>query len=538
MARKKKGNGESSMARSTRSSSRFSALEVTDEEFPSLQVANFPTPGKVNKDDTGRDVGQTVNSGQRVGTAVVRSQAVVENAIAVKMLETTKRKQSVQADASSLVINQAAMVSASKPITGKLVQESTQQHTVKEIDIGVKPWSTLFKDNRDPTHGIKLKYIPPKGKELDFTDKVMPFMVEMWGYCLVGCFTGRFLGLKAIHELKWKWGVKCLVITHDRVWVIFKFQNESDRTKVLNEGPYTIFGKQLMLKELSEDFSFEDEEFLKVPIWVKFPKLPWKLWNDEAMSEVASMVGIPLTTDKITQEKTNYNIARVLIEVDVSKPPQLSFPIRLSFRKIFKQTVVYETFPNYCFQCKEYGHHPFICKKLAPTVQNVSKETEKLDSTHVVKRKEAAHSDILVEQGRNILDNNDELTREEPVDTLFGQEGNILETTIVPTVTVREERYIVETDVHDVDTAALETVITEPAMLDGNKTAKKKKKKMVSPETKQSGARVPERTESDSSGYYSYETASSEEEDLGPDFDEVYMDGKVFTIRKDANVKL
>ncbi|CAH9063721.1 unnamed protein product, partial [Cuscuta epithymum] len=48
---------------------------------------------------------------------------------------------------------------------------------------------------------------------------------------------------------------------------------------------------------------------------------------------------------------------------------------------------------------------------------------------------------------------------------------------------------------------------------------------MVRPETKQSGARVPERTESESSGYYSYVTDNSGEEDLGPDFDEVYMDG-------------
>ncbi|CAH9080809.1 unnamed protein product [Cuscuta europaea] len=27
--------------------------------------------------------------------------------------------------------------------------------------------------------------------------------------------------------------------------------------------------------------------------------------------------------------------------------------------------MVYETFPNFCFHRKEYGHHPFIYKKLA-----------------------------------------------------------------------------------------------------------------------------------------------------------------------------
>ncbi|CAH9089485.1 unnamed protein product, partial [Cuscuta europaea] len=159
-------------------------------------------------------------------------------------------------------------------------------------------------------------------------------MVEMWGFCLVGHFTGKFPGLKAVHDLRAKWGVKCFVKSHNKGWVIFKFTNEEDRMKVLHDGPYMVFGKLLMLKELSEYFSFEDEEFLKVPIWVKFPKLPMKLWNDEAMSEVASMVGVPITTDKITKERMNNEYARVLIEVDVSKPPPLSFPIRLPSKKL------------------------------------------------------------------------------------------------------------------------------------------------------------------------------------------------------------
>ncbi|CAH9098192.1 unnamed protein product [Cuscuta europaea] len=255
--------------------------------------------------------------------------------------------------------------------------EKSSLDASKETEMVPKPWSTLFKDNRDPTHGLKLRFVQPKGNSLDFADRVLPSMVEMWGYCLVGFFTGKFPGLKAIHELKQKWGVRCLVRSHDKDWIIFKFQNEADRTQVLKEGPYTIFGKSLMLKVLSEDFSFEDKEFLKVPIWVKFPNLPMKLWNEDAMSEVASMVGVPFTTDKVTQERTNHKFARVLIEIDVSKPPTLSFPIRLPSRKVVKQFVVYETFPNFCFHCKEYGHHPFICKKLSKeNLENDEKENK------------------------------------------------------------------------------------------------------------------------------------------------------------------
>ncbi|CAH9096722.1 unnamed protein product [Cuscuta epithymum] len=235
-----------------------------------------------------------------------------------------------------------------------------------------------------------------------------------------------------------------------------------------------------MLKMLSEDFSFEDEEFLKVPVWVKFPNLPMNLWNEGAMSEVASMIGVPLSTDKVTQERTNHNYARVLIEVDVSKPPPLSFPIRLPSHKVIKQWVRYETFLNYCFHCKEYGHHPFICKKLAEKERKEKNNKEKND-TGVDKKDEPK-----MLQGEEV--------------GVKEMEAHVESIVIVPEPTVTVEE------------------------------------KLIMPEST-----VPEASGSESSGYGSYETDNgSEEEDLGQtgnaDFDEVYMNSKVFMIKKDANV--
>ncbi|CAH9085407.1 unnamed protein product [Cuscuta europaea] len=99
-----------------------------------------------------------------------------------------------------------------------------------------RPWSSLFKDNRDPSNGLKLRYIPPKGNSLDFIDRNLPSMVEMWGFFLVGHFTGKHPGLKAIYALKNSWGVRCIVKSHQKGWVIFKFHNDEDRDKVLKGG--------------------------------------------------------------------------------------------------------------------------------------------------------------------------------------------------------------------------------------------------------------------------------------------------------------
>ncbi|CAH9115377.1 unnamed protein product [Cuscuta europaea] len=394
MVRKKQGSVEPSTVRTTRS--RYALLADMDEDLPALsdgttrkkfvkpgaaanrnskteyagdEYAGDATAGNYSNPGAGQNslrAARHISKEKGVPNEDERAMIVEKRACMAAMLEPEGTKGAVGQtyDAGQTYV-QAEKPAATAMSVERVTKAENALTIPKETGMSKKPWNTLFKDNRDPTHGIKPRFIQPKGSDLDFTNKVMLTMVEMWGHCLVGCFTGRFPGLKAVYELKEKWCVKCLIRPHDKGWVIFIFQNDADRMKVLNDGPYTIFGKMLMLKVLCEDFSFEDEEFLKVPIWVKLPNLPMQLWNEEAMSEVASMSGTPLTTDRITQERANHNFARILIEVDVSKPPPLSFPIRLPSQKIFNQRVVYETFPNFFFHCKKYGHHPFICKELA-----------------------------------------------------------------------------------------------------------------------------------------------------------------------------
>ncbi|CAH9116465.1 unnamed protein product [Cuscuta europaea] len=64
-----------------------------------------------------------------------------------------------------------------------------------------KSFASLFKDNREPEKGMKLRYIEPVGDYVDFSMGVMKSMVEIWGHCLVGYFAGRYLGFKPIQEL-------------------------------------------------------------------------------------------------------------------------------------------------------------------------------------------------------------------------------------------------------------------------------------------------------------------------------------------------
>ncbi|CAH9139092.1 unnamed protein product [Cuscuta epithymum] len=217
MTRKKLGIGGLSAARSTRSSSRFSVLEVTDEEFPTLEGTDNPDPEYIRS---------------RLDAMDKRLKADAN-----KLLGKTER---VILDTAGKDAHELPAISPEKP----LVQTTTNglDKTLDELELipanvtKDKAWTSLFKDNRDPSKGLKLRYIPPNGKSLDFSDRTLPTMVEMWGFCLVGFFTGKYPGLKAIYDLKSTWGVSCIIKTHEKGWVIFKFQNDEDRTRVLRGG--------------------------------------------------------------------------------------------------------------------------------------------------------------------------------------------------------------------------------------------------------------------------------------------------------------
>lgn len=83
---------------------------------------------------------------------------------------------------------------------------------------------------------------------------------ELWGFCLIGYFSGKFPGKSAFEELCKSWGVKHLYQHHDSGWIIFKFMTEEDRQKVLHGGPYIKFKRQLHLKSIPKHFHFNTKE--------------------------------------------------------------------------------------------------------------------------------------------------------------------------------------------------------------------------------------------------------------------------------------
>ncbi|GAA0185496.1 hypothetical protein LIER_32784 [Lithospermum erythrorhizon] len=236
----------------------------------------------------------------------------------------------------------------------------------------VRPtYSDVIKDNRIVGNGFTLEHYDLMEDEddvvLDESDEV-PFL-ETWGYCLIGCFTGPFPGRQALNSLVNSWNVKCRIIPYAKGWTVFRFKSDEDRFRVFNGGPYLAFGKTLMLRLVDAGVIIGDDLFTSVPTWVLFHDVQLSVWSETGLSKIASKVGIPMYTDKFTKERSKMSYARCLVDVDVSKPPVMEFGVKLPGGKRYTQKVTYECYPDYCCDCKKFGHNIFKCPKKVKPVE-------------------------------------------------------------------------------------------------------------------------------------------------------------------------
>ncbi|GAA0164481.1 hypothetical protein LIER_39796 [Lithospermum erythrorhizon] len=211
---------------------------------------------------------------------------------------------------------------------------------------------------------MTFEYTRPNGEDVELEEDDMIPIVAKWGYCLIGCFTGRFPGSKAVYDIAASWGVRNRVIPYSKGWTIFRFNSLEDREKVVRGGPYMAWGKTLMLKVVEEGMALDDDLFLDIPLWVKFYNVPLEFWNPKGLGKIASKLGRPLYSDQITNEYSRATYARILVEVDVRHEPIYDYNVRKPNGNCYTQIVSYENFPDYCYHCKVFKHGPEACNVL------------------------------------------------------------------------------------------------------------------------------------------------------------------------------
>jgi len=141
-----------------------------------------------------------------------------------------------------------------------------------------------------------------------------------------------------------------------------RFANLQDKLAVVTKGCYHFDRKPLLVKGWNPDMDLQTETITSLPLWIQLPNLDIKYWGTRSLSEIGSILGIPLKTDKFTKERSYLHYARLLIDMPISGP----FPAYVEFfndaEVLIRQEVVYEWLPTKCDHCSMFGHTGDVCR--------------------------------------------------------------------------------------------------------------------------------------------------------------------------------
>ncbi|KAJ6298456.1 hypothetical protein OIU76_019582 [Salix suchowensis] len=265
--------------------------------------------------------------------------------------------------ASKQPAKQATEQSAEAPIDQPAAQGEGNQ-----ISAPLGQWKNLFASNRSSSNCPKLKFYAElsAADECTLLAKDLDVKCAMWKTCLIGYVSGKFPGFKALSAvIDNKFNCEAVLTLHESGWLIYKLKNEKDKLAVLRGGPYLVFGRPLMLREMPEFFNFNSSEMSTLLVWVKLPNLPLSCWSEICLSKIASVIGNPIQCDMLTSSMTRLSYARVLVEIDLLKKLRDYVKVCLPNGEVIEQQIIYETLPKFCSHCNVIGHLVETCTKFA-----------------------------------------------------------------------------------------------------------------------------------------------------------------------------
>lgn len=174
------------------------------------------------------------------------------------------------------------------------------------------------------------------------------------------------------------------IFTRENGFFLVKFKDTQDCSSVLKNGPYFYNGKLIIVRKRSDSLKMDIDLLTTMPIWVRLPCVNLKLWDREAFSVMASIIGKPIKMDAATTLKTRLNYARLLVEVSANDELPDEINLTLCNGENVIQKVEYEWVPPKCNLCKCFGHTREQCnpkQTWIPKTNNQKRDIIQEDNT-------------------------------------------------------------------------------------------------------------------------------------------------------------
>ncbi|XP_019258105.1 PREDICTED: uncharacterized protein LOC109236384 [Nicotiana attenuata] len=153
-----------------------------------------------------------------------------------------------------------------------------------------------------------------------------------------------------------KFSVKPQIYYYNDDYFVIKFSNLEERDQVLYFVPHMVNNRPIIMKAWSAYFNLHDEVLKTVLLWVRFPNLPLNCWSMKSLSKIGSALGNPVYADECTTGSIRISYARMLIEMDVTKPLPRIVKLQDPKGKTILQGITYDWEPAFCAKCLKIGH--------------------------------------------------------------------------------------------------------------------------------------------------------------------------------------
>ncbi|XP_043700009.1 uncharacterized protein LOC122650678 [Telopea speciosissima] len=233
---------------------------------------------------------------------------------------------------------------------------------------GVQSWAGLFRGGKVKEDAGDIPYYEPavvNGK------KVAQCMAEelveesdRWEAALVGYVFGprpSFTAMQKFVQDRWKHVGAVEVFGLENGMFVFDFQGCDLSRQILDEGPWTLGLRPLILCPWSPDVSLSRKVETELPLWVRFYGLNLQYWGDRTLGRIASVLGRPICADKRTVRHERLSFARVCVSIQASDGLPTTIYIAQDDGTLVEQAVQYDWIPPLCSTCKVYGHVDASC---------------------------------------------------------------------------------------------------------------------------------------------------------------------------------
>lgn len=137
---------------------------------------------------------------------------------------------------------------------------------------------------------------------------------------------------------------------------LLRVTNPRTRAILLGRNMWNIAGFPMFVSPWSPEFTPESPPISSATISVELRGVPYLLFNKESLSRIATAVGKPVALSPETERKETFEVAKVLVRVDLTKDLPSKIISGFSDGREVEIDVSYPWLPSRCSECKEFGH--------------------------------------------------------------------------------------------------------------------------------------------------------------------------------------